>query len=86
LWVASAVWANNIQNDYERDIYTDPTTTTGDAKRSMRYAGGVFLGGVAMLGVSAYLYFGKGRAREVKTTVAPVVDRNGGGLALARRF
>jgi hypothetical protein len=81
LWIASIAWAKHIYGDYqsfaiERD----------DAKRAMLYPSGVFIAGVAALGVSAYLYFGKGREREIRTTVVPVVDRNAGGVSLAHRF
>jgi hypothetical protein len=86
LWVASVVWANKIQDDFNAEKQTFTGGDIDSARRSMMYASGLFVGSVATLGVSAYLYFRKGREREVRTTVAPVVTQDRVGVALGRRF
>jgi hypothetical protein len=81
LAISSVVLAAHTQRQYE-DFGID----RDDAENRMWIATGLFVTGAVGIGLAAYYYFGRGQERVVKTAVAPLVDRERIGLALAHRF
>jgi hypothetical protein len=78
LWLTSSYYAYRVQQDYN-DFAIDREV----AKSRMTTASVLFMGGTALLGTSAYLYFVLGKKQPA---VAPVFGRDRVGVAMERRF
>jgi hypothetical protein len=69
----------------------DPSRATDDANRAQQIARnwgtGLFVAGVAAVGVGAYLYFSAPmKIRRERVVVVPAVDSNGAGFAISGGF
>lgn len=77
---------------YEKDRYDDALAihdraTANRATSITRYAGtGLFVGGVAALGVAAYAWFTADHEKVRTTVVAPIATGDRAGLALTGAF
>jgi hypothetical protein len=65
----------------------DGSFDAGNGKNIMRFGGtGLFVAGVAGVGIGAYLLFTKGKTDERSTAVAPVVTQDQLGFAVSGSF
>lgn len=81
LCIISPLWANKVKSDYDEAVKNLMMPDYSAARTKQHIATGMFVAGVGLIGVGAYLYFTKPSATA--TAIAPVVDAHTVGIAIS---
>jgi tetratricopeptide (TPR) repeat protein len=79
LCIVSPLWARHTKNAYDEAVANHEMPSYSSARTKQHIATGMFVGGVGLIGVGAYLYF----TRPTRTTVVPFADSQQVGIAIS---
>jgi tetratricopeptide (TPR) repeat protein len=81
LCIVSPLWARHTKNAYDDAVANNEMPSYSSARTKQHVATGMFVGGLGLIGVGAYLYFV--RPSTTATMVAPVIDAQHLGIAIS---
>jgi tetratricopeptide (TPR) repeat protein len=81
LCIISPLWANKVKSDYDEAVKNLEMPDYSSARTKQHVATGMFVAGVGLIGVGAYLYFTK--PSPTATAIAPVLDAHTVGFAIS---
>jgi tetratricopeptide (TPR) repeat protein len=79
LCIVSPLWARHTKNAYDEAVAKHEMPSYSAARTKQHVATGMFVGGLGLIGVGAYVYFTKPSG----TVVAPIVDAQQVGVAIS---
>jgi hypothetical protein len=80
LCIISPLWARHTKNAYDEAVANHEMPSYSSARTKQHIATGMFVGGLGLIGVGAYLYFTQ---PSHTTAVTPVIDTQQVGIAIS---
>jgi tetratricopeptide (TPR) repeat protein len=83
LCIVSPLWARSTRNAYDDAVANGEMPSYASARTKQHIATGMFVGGLGLIGVGAYLYFTKPAGGTPTTAIAPILDGQQVGIAIS---